>query len=266
MTTDPAFDDLSVRARRLGMTLAEVVAEKVEELDARWALLRRPNSHVKERRQIEYVRFITGGDVSQEDLERLLPVRREVLGAKRATIQHALERRDGLRCRCCGAALDRGRMVHVDHVLPVAMGGASDLSNYQLLCSECNQGKGDLASWAMANAVFPGRMRLKPTLRMRYAALAYHGRRCTWPDCGAHAGNAELVVRLRVPFERGGSATLDNLAVYCMRHMQEHHRKWFGGDWDRPLSLAKSKDVGASRAPLRHESGRSNAPMRLARD
>lgn len=50
----------------------------------------------------------------------------------------AVFRRDGGRCAECGCAFD----LQYDHVIPVALGGASTLANLQLLCSVCNQSKG----------------------------------------------------------------------------------------------------------------------------
>lgn len=44
------------------------------------------------------------------------------------------------RCAYCRIRLDRSE--HVDHVLPVALGGTNDRSNLQLLCPPCNLAKG----------------------------------------------------------------------------------------------------------------------------
>ena len=53
-------------------------------------------------------------------------------------------KRDNFRCRVCGAspANDPKVTLHVDHIIPVSMGGNSVLSNLQTLCSKCNYGKG----------------------------------------------------------------------------------------------------------------------------
>lgn len=46
------------------------------------------------------------------------------------------------RCRCvvCGKDIKDG--YHVDHVMPLALGGSNDRSNIQLLCAFCNFSKG----------------------------------------------------------------------------------------------------------------------------
>jgi 5-methylcytosine-specific restriction endonuclease McrA len=47
--------------------------------------------------------------------------------------------RDGGRCVECGSNFD----LQYDHVLPVALGGATTLENLQLLCADCNRRKSD---------------------------------------------------------------------------------------------------------------------------
>lgn len=46
--------------------------------------------------------------------------------------------RDQGRCRVCGATSE----LQFDHVIPVTMGGSSDVDNLQLLCGPCNRRKG----------------------------------------------------------------------------------------------------------------------------
>jgi hypothetical protein len=50
----------------------------------------------------------------------------------------AVWRRDGGRCRDCGTDFD----LQYDHVIPVALGGATSVENLQLLCGDCNRAKG----------------------------------------------------------------------------------------------------------------------------
>ena len=53
-------------------------------------------------------------------------------------VRRAVFRRDGGRCAACGS----DELLQFDHVIPVAMGGASALENLQLLCAPCNRDKG----------------------------------------------------------------------------------------------------------------------------
>ncbi|MEU1575528.1 HNH endonuclease signature motif containing protein [Streptomyces collinus] len=46
--------------------------------------------------------------------------------------------RDQGRCRVCGATSE----LQFDHIIPVAMGGSSEVDNLQLLCGACNRRKG----------------------------------------------------------------------------------------------------------------------------
>ncbi len=49
-------------------------------------------------------------------------------------------RRDGRRCRACGATADDATL-HIDHIIPVSRGGLTEMSNLQVLCQSCNLGK-----------------------------------------------------------------------------------------------------------------------------
>jgi hypothetical protein len=69
---------------------------------------------------------------------RALPesaARREVVPRE---LRRAVFERDGGRCVECGARFD----LQYDHVIPLALGGASTLENLQILCAPCNASKG----------------------------------------------------------------------------------------------------------------------------
>jgi 5-methylcytosine-specific restriction endonuclease McrA len=53
-------------------------------------------------------------------------------------VRLAVWRRDRGRCRECADGFD----LQYDHVIPVALGGASSVDNLQLLCGDCNRAKG----------------------------------------------------------------------------------------------------------------------------
>lgn len=50
-------------------------------------------------------------------------------------------KRDGYRCRACGAGPENGAVLHIDHILAISNGGETTLVNLQTLCACCNFGK-----------------------------------------------------------------------------------------------------------------------------
>ena len=55
-------------------------------------------------------------------------------------LRHEIFKRDGYRCRECGATKDETSL-EIDHIIPVARGGTNDINNLQTLCRECNRMK-----------------------------------------------------------------------------------------------------------------------------
>lgn len=53
-------------------------------------------------------------------------------------VRRAVFERDGGKCAQCGSNFD----LQYDHVIPVALGGATTVKNLQLLCGDCNREKG----------------------------------------------------------------------------------------------------------------------------
>lgn len=54
-------------------------------------------------------------------------------------LRRAVYERDGGCCVQCGSSFN----LQYDHILPVALGGATTLENLQLLCADCNRRKSD---------------------------------------------------------------------------------------------------------------------------
>ena len=66
-------------------------------------------------------------------------------GHKRETISARLRfevlHRDGFACRYCGVGAGPGRQLEIDHIVPGARGGKTELGNLQTACRTCNSGK-----------------------------------------------------------------------------------------------------------------------------
>jgi 5-methylcytosine-specific restriction endonuclease McrA len=54
-------------------------------------------------------------------------------------LRRAVFERDGGRCVECNSNFD----LQYDHILPIALGGATTIANLQLLCADCNRRKSD---------------------------------------------------------------------------------------------------------------------------
>jgi 5-methylcytosine-specific restriction endonuclease McrA len=79
-----------------------------------------------------------------ERAHAVLATRTPAQAARREAIPRELRRavfdRDGGRCAECGSRFE----LQYDHVIPLALGGASTLENLQILCAGCNGRKGAL--------------------------------------------------------------------------------------------------------------------------
>jgi 5-methylcytosine-specific restriction endonuclease McrA len=79
------------------------------------------------RRALERAHAALAGEAAQPRRE---PIPRAV--------RLAVFERDGGRCVECGSAFD----IQYDHVIPLALGGATTAANLQILCAPCNRAKG----------------------------------------------------------------------------------------------------------------------------
>jgi 5-methylcytosine-specific restriction endonuclease McrA len=75
-------------------------------------------------------------------LERARALMAGELDRARQGIPLAVKRAVWVRCggRCAECGVDR--LLEFDHVIPLAMGGSDGERNLQLLCADCNRGKG----------------------------------------------------------------------------------------------------------------------------
>ena len=55
----------------------------------------------------------------------------------------AIYLRDGLSCVYCGASVEDGAQLSLDHLTPDSKGGVNDATNLVTCCSRCNSSRGD---------------------------------------------------------------------------------------------------------------------------
>lgn len=58
-------------------------------------------------------------------------------------LREIVMKRDNYTCQICGKYMPDGVGLQIDHIIPVAKGGKTVLSNLQVLCSKCNGRKSD---------------------------------------------------------------------------------------------------------------------------
>jgi 5-methylcytosine-specific restriction endonuclease McrA len=212
--------------RQLGYSLRRALQEKAQELEFRQFLRCIPNGIVKETQAAAFLEEVLGEPPSPLLLERIQLVER---GRDLDDDEYLeLERQQGGRCALCGVLLLPRVRPHVDHRIPIALRGADDLQNLQLLCARCNLGKRALIGWIMG-APF---LQEGVTVKVRYCVLTRDDARCRWladvssATCGENSRTSELDVVAVVPPQRGGRLIFDNLRVLCARHARFQRETW----------------------------------------
>lgn len=63
-------------------------------------------------------------------------------GRMTKSIRYDVMKRDNFKCKLCGANGGESAL-EIDHIVPIAKGGKTEMDNLQTLCKECNKGKRD---------------------------------------------------------------------------------------------------------------------------
>ncbi len=93
-----------------------------------------------------FVEYVNEGDLSGNNSS--FETNRESQGSRDVNLRmrFLVMKRDRFRCCACGAspATDPSVVLHIDHIVPWAHGGKTEMENLQTLCDKCNLGKGNV--------------------------------------------------------------------------------------------------------------------------
>jgi hypothetical protein len=84
--------------------------------------------HARARKRLQRAHDALAGEPAPADRREPVPT----------AVRRAVWDRDGGACVQCGERFD----LQFDHVIPVALGGATTIENLQVLCAPCNRAKG----------------------------------------------------------------------------------------------------------------------------
>lgn len=136
----PTMVDPAEMARGTGFSVEAIAGALTELVRRGWVTLyaERPDG-------ILWVHLVLNppGDRPPLASEPSAPVPPERKRAVPLGLRWNLLERDGRRCRGCGATVEDGAKLVIDHVKPFAKGGLTTAENLQVLCFECNAGKRD---------------------------------------------------------------------------------------------------------------------------
>jgi hypothetical protein len=91
----------------------------------------------------------------------------------RKDLRLAVYLRDGMACMWCGATLEEGVQLTLDHVIPHSHGGDNAVSNLVCSCQKCNSSRGNRAAVAFAKAT-AGYVNHGVTAKAILSAITHH--------------------------------------------------------------------------------------------
>jgi 5-methylcytosine-specific restriction endonuclease McrA len=132
---------------RLVDALLEQHAREHEEIEQARLLLRKEQAEVEAWKKEQLDSIVTMMEWNRErheELKKKYDIAR-INARDTAALRLDVFERDGFRCQECGyqAHDSKDRKLHVDHIVPVSMGGTNEMDNLQTLCDKCNGMKSD---------------------------------------------------------------------------------------------------------------------------
>lgn len=98
----------------------------------------------KQSYNLEDLKFIMKKIKSDEEAKEAYEYKKKIERQRLTdSLRYDIMRRDGFKCVLCGASVQEGAKLHVDHIIPIAKGGETKASNLRTLCDRCNLGKRD---------------------------------------------------------------------------------------------------------------------------
>lgn len=202
-----------------GLDLAQVLQEKRNELAQRWFLTLIPTRNLQDWEVSGFLTRRIGRTPEADLLERVFRAWQQTQRQRRLSEEEfmSLEESQNSRCATCGRLLDASAQSHADHIIPLALGGADDMGNLQLLCGPCNLGKGTVVGWELS----PPYGQVTISSRVRYVALRRDGSACQEGGCARTSRDAHLDIGLQIPSSAGGRRILDNTITLCRYHLHQ---------------------------------------------
>ena len=71
----------------------------------------------------------------------------------RQSTRLAIYLRDGMSCAYCGATIEDGAILSLDHLVPRSHGGGNQVTNLVTCCKKCNSSRGNRSVRAFCRAV-----------------------------------------------------------------------------------------------------------------
>ncbi|TQF12751.1 HNH endonuclease [Myxococcus llanfairpwllgwyngyllgogerychwyrndrobwllllantysiliogogogochensis] len=223
MSSDPIetlLNEIKTESAVLGISLEHALTEKARELSLRVFLRCLPNDTIKTSRIAEFIAESLGREPSSALIEKVSTEQRGSVLEEAEYLE--LESSQLGRCALCGVTLTPSARPRVDHIVPVALGGKSNLTNYQLLCHQCNQGKSKLIGWIMGAPFLDEGQSYK----LRYCVLTRDSAKCTDDDCTNTSRHSLLEILPIIPVQRGGRWIFDNLRTLCTEHAEAYRKGW----------------------------------------